>query len=133
MTHQFAVFNDTLNLVAQCEVFHALPHISYQAHKAVQGSESPRGQELLPRTFLCRLPHGQTAFAGLQTQYRNSLLANATGRCIDHTLECGIVIRVLNQPQIGQCILDFCPLEKSLPAIYTIGNGCLEQIFFEQP
>jgi len=59
-------------------------------------------------------------------------LSDAAGWGVDHTFHGGIVIRVLNQSQIGQCIPDFSPLEKALAAIHTIGNRCPQQVFLEQ-
>ena len=49
--------------------------------------------------------------------------ADAAGGKIHHPHEGGIVVRVGNEAQIGQRMLDLLALEKAQPAIHPIGDA----------
>jgi hypothetical protein len=53
--------------------------------------------------------------------------ADAARREVDHPQEAGVVTRVLQQPQVGQRVLDLGPLEKAQAAIDPVGHAGVEQ------
>ena len=66
-------------------------------------------------------------------QLLNRARADAARRKIHHAHETGVVVRVLQQAQISQRMLDFGALKKAQPAIDTVGNPGGEQRAFHHP
>ena len=59
--------------------------------------------------------------------------ADAARREVDHPQKAGVVVGVLQQPQVGQRVLDLGPLEKAQAAIHPVGHGRIEQRGLDHP
>ena len=101
MCDQLAVFDHTLHLVSQCPVSHAFTHTGHELYKAVHGSHRPGGEEVLLDALLGCLPQGQVVFTCLHTQGGKCFLPDTPCGRVDHPLNGGIIVGVLNQAQIG--------------------------------
>ena len=66
-------------------------------------------------------------------QLLHAARADAARREIHHAHETGVVVRVLQQAQIGQRVLDFGALEKAQAAIDAVGHGRIEKCRFNHP
>ncbi len=97
------------------------PQAFDQLHECRQACPAPALQRTDRRVqALARRPRGIR-------QLLERARANATRGKVDHTQERGVVGRVLDQPQVGQRVLDLGSLEKAEPAVYAIRNGRVEQ------
>ena len=68
---------------------------------------------------------------GLQVFQRTG--ANAAGREIDHAQEGRVVVRIAEQAQVGQRVLDFLALEEAQAAIDLVRHTLGEQFVFDDP
>ena len=65
-------------------------------------------------------------------QLLQSARAYATRRKVHHSRECSIIVRIVNQAQIRQCVFNLSTLEKPQTAVYAIRNARIEQRMFDQ-
>ena len=66
-------------------------------------------------------------------QLLNGAQTNAARRKINHAHEAGVVLRVLQQAQIRQRVLDFGALEKAQAAVHAVRHASIKKRSFHHP
>ena len=66
-------------------------------------------------------------------QHFNAARTNAARRKVDDAQKAGVVVRVLQQAQVGQRVLDFGAFKKAQATIHTVGHAGIEQGRFNHP
>ena len=66
-------------------------------------------------------------------QLLDAACANTARREVDDTHEAGVVLRVLQQAQVGQRVFDFGPLEEAQAAIHPVRHTGVEECGFDHP
>ena len=69
--------------------------------------------------------------AGFFLQGFDAAGADAPGRKVHHAQKAGVVLRVLQQAQVGQGVLDFRAFKKAQAAIHAVGDAGIEQAAFQ--
>ena len=103
-----------------------------QIDEAEQCGTAPRTQNGGPGQIGGCPPERDPRLACLLAQEVQGSGTDAPVGCVDHTLEGGIVVRVGDQPQIGECIADLRALEEPQSAVNPIGDLGLDQRLFEE-
>ena len=78
-----------------------------------------------------RVVQRATGGAGGVLQHLDAARTNAARRKVDHATEAGVVVRVLQEAQIRQCVLDFRAFKKAQTAIHTVRHAGIEQGRFD--
>ena len=55
------------------------------------------------------------------------------GRRVDHPLEGGVGVPVVDQPHVGEGILDLRPLEETVSPVNAVGDSGEHQRLFDHP
>ena len=127
VVNQAADFQHALNGLAQRLAFGFFSQHIHLGHKALQF-----GACCTAYSRYCVVQRAPSSTCGfLQRLYAAS--ANTTRREVHHAHKAGVVVWIFNQPQIGQCMLDFSALKKPLTAIHPVRNACVEQLAFNHP
>jgi hypothetical protein len=87
----------------------------------------------LPGTALTASCSEQPEAAGRVLQHLDAARADAARRKVDHAQKAGVVVRVLQQAQVGQRVLDFGALKEAQAAVHAVGHGGVEQGRFDDP
>ena len=87
----------------------------------------------LARHATHRIVQRATQAARRVLQHLNAARTNAARRKVDHPHEAGVVLRVLEQAQVRQRVLDLGALKKAQPAIHAVGHSSVEQGRFDDP
>ncbi len=66
-------------------------------------------------------------------QHLDRARPDAARREVHHAHEARVVVRVLQQAQVGQRMLDFRPLEKAQAAVHAVGHRGIEQRRLDHP
>jgi hypothetical protein len=66
-------------------------------------------------------------------QLLDAARADAARREVDHAQEAGVVVRVLQQAQVGQRVLDFGALEEAQAAVHAVRHAGVEQRRLDHP
>ena len=119
--HQATVFKHEFDDFTQAEVLRLFAHHVQFGHKRADigaGFAFERGNRVVQRAAL-----------GLRhiLQLFERACANAARRKVDDAHEAGVVVRVLQHAQVGQCVLDFGTLKKPQAAIDLVGHGGVEE------
>ena len=69
--------------------------------------------------------------AGFFLQGFDAAGTDAPGRKVHHAQKAGVVLRVLQQAQVGQGVLDFGAFKKAQAAIHAVGDAGVEQAAFQ--
>ena len=69
--------------------------------------------------------------AGFFLQGFDAAGTDAPGREVHHAQKAGVVLRVLQQAQVGQGVLDFGAFKKAQAAIHAVGDAGVEQAAFQ--
>ena len=64
-------------------------------------------------------------------QCLDAAAANASRRKIDHAGKGRVVVRIADQAQIGQCMLDFLAIKEAQPTINAIRDPRCKQLMLE--
>eukprot|EP01137_Pigoraptor_chileana_P033352 Opistho-2@24100 len=109
-----------------------------QALGQIAGRVDQLGEALQIATRLAR--HGADALVEAAARGARRILqqldrprADAARREVHHTQEAGVVVRVLQQAQIGQRVLHLGAFEEAQAAIDAIGNAGIEQRRLDHP
>ena len=106
-----------------------LDQVQEPAHRVGSPAAQPAGRQQAQRG----LPQRATLAARRFAQHVYSAFTNSPGRRVDHPLEGRIIVAVGHQPQIGQGVLDFGPLEEAQAAVNPVGQRRRDQRFLEYP
>eukprot|EP00659_Diplonema_papillatum_P019763 gene19763-biopygen20047 len=114
--------------------FHALGgQVLDQLDKHAQGTGRTAGQALVGDQQAHRFPHRHIAVACVVANRLDGLLADATGRNVDHPFQRRIVAATFQQAQVGHGVLDFGTFEEALATIDAIRNALAQQGLFQYP
>ena len=80
-----------------------------------------------------RIMQRATRGPGNVLQLFNTARANAARRKVHHTHEAGVVVRVLQQTQIGQCVFDLGAFKKPQTAVHAVRQAGVKQRGFHDP
>ncbi len=104
-----------------------------QLQEGGRRTRGPRRQSALRGQFGGRLAQRLAMTAGVLADAGHRLLTDTARRHVDDALECGVVVRIVNQAQVGHRILDFGALEKAQAAVDAIGDVGAQKGLFEEP
>ena len=130
---QPALLDDGLGHQVQRHVQHLGGEVLDQLDETAQRPGGAAGQGLVGDQLLHRRPHRQVAVAGVLADGLDGLLADATGRHVDHPLQRGVVVAAVEQAQVGHRVLDLGALEEALAAVDAVGNLLAQQGLFQHP
>ena len=97
------------------------------------GSETTQVGAGLARHRAHRIPQRATRGVGDVLQLFDAARPDAARRDVDDAHEAGVVVRVLQQPQVGQRVFDLGALKKPQTAIHPVGHTGVEQRGFHHP
>ena len=130
MGAQAGLLHDVVDLLAQRVVFGFLGQTVDQVPKTTNRIAGPGGQLL--SHFAGRRPHGQLVTPRPVAHLLQRGGPDAARGLVDHAFKGRIVGTILNQPQIGQRILDFGAFIEAETAIDPVGHLRGQQSLFQR-
>ena len=103
------------------------------AHRIDQRSEGQQVGTALARHRPHALVQAAPTGAPRVLQQFERARADAARGEVDHAQEAGVVVRVLDQPQVGQRMLDLGALEEAQAAVDAVRDAGIEQRAFQHP